>query len=40
MARGKDGKNYDLSIIDYEVRQFIDIRGSTTTENIVIDYSN
>lgn len=40
MARGRDGKDYDLSIIDDKVRQFIDIRGSTTTENIVIDYSN
>ena len=40
MAIGRDGKNYDLSIIDDKVRQFIDIRGSTTTENIVIDYSN
>lgn len=40
MARGRDGKDYDLSIIDDKVRQIIDIRGSTTTENIVIDYSD
>jgi hypothetical protein len=40
MARGRDGKDYDLSIIDDKVRQFIDIRLATTTENIVIDYSD
>ena len=40
MARGRDGKDYDLSIIDDKVRQFIDIRLATNTENIVIDYSD
>ena len=40
MARGRDGKDYDLSKIDDKVRQFIDIRLATTTENIVIDYSD
>jgi hypothetical protein len=39
IVRGRDGKDYDLSIIDDKVRQFIDIRLATTTENIVIDYS-
>ncbi len=40
IVRGRDGKDYDLSIIDDTVRQFIDIRLATTTENIVIDYSD
>ena len=40
IVRGRDGKDYDLSIIDDKVRQFIDIRLATTTENIVIDYSD
>ena len=40
IVRGRDGKDYDLSKIDDKVRQFIDIRLATTTENIVIDYSD
>jgi len=31
IVRGRDGKDYDLSIIDDKVRQFIDIRLATTT---------
>jgi hypothetical protein len=40
IVRGRDGKDYDLSIIDDTLKQFIDIRLATTTENIVIDYSD
>jgi hypothetical protein len=40
MARGRDGKDYDLSIIDDTLKQFIGLRHASTTENIVIDYSD
>ena len=39
-ARGRDGKDYDLSIIDDTLKQFIGLRHASTTENIVIDYSD
>jgi hypothetical protein len=37
MARGRD---YYLSIIDDTLKQFIGLRHASTTENIVIDYSD
>jgi hypothetical protein len=39
MARGRDGKDYDISTLDEELLSFVDIRGRITSENIVIDWS-
>lgn len=39
MARGRDGKDYDISTLDDKLLPFIDMRGRITSENIVIDWS-
>lgn len=39
MARGTDGKDYDISTLDEKDLPFVDMRGRTTSDNIVIDWS-
>ena len=39
IAKGKDGKEFDISKLDDHILQLIDIRQSTTEEYIVIDWS-
>ena len=39
MARGTDGKDYDISTLDDKDLPFVDMRGRTTSDNIVIDWS-
>ena len=39
MARGRDGKEYDISALDDKMRPFIDVRQARTEEHIVIDWS-
>jgi len=39
MATGRDGKEYDISVLDDKLRQFIDLNRAIITENIVIDWS-
>jgi hypothetical protein len=39
MARGRDGKDYDISNLDEKLRPFIDTQRAVTKEYIVIDWS-
>jgi len=39
MARGSDGKDYDISNLDEKLRPFIDTARAETKEYIVIDWS-
>lgn len=39
MARGSDGKDYDISTLHEKDLPFVDMRGRTTSDNIVIDWS-
>jgi hypothetical protein len=39
MARGTDGKDYDISTLHDKDLPFVDMRGRTTSDNIVIDWS-
>ena len=39
MARGRDGKDYDISNLDEKLRPFIDTARAETNEYIVIDWS-
>lgn len=39
MARGRDGKDYDISNLDEKLRPFIDTTRAQTNEYIVIDWS-
>jgi hypothetical protein len=39
MATGRDGKEYDISVLDDKLRPFIDVNRAKITENIVIDWS-
>ena len=39
MARGVNGKDYDISTLDDKLLPFVDMRGRITSENIVIDWS-
>jgi hypothetical protein len=39
MATGRDGKEYDISVLDDKLRPFIDVNRARITENIVIDWS-
>lgn len=39
MARGRDGKDYDISNLDEKLRPFIDTTRAHTNEYIVIDWS-
>jgi len=39
MARGVNGKDYDISTLDDKDLPFVDMRGRTTSDNIVIDWS-
>ena len=39
MARGRDGKDYDISNLDEKLRPFIDTARAETKEYIVIDWS-
>lgn len=39
MARGKDGKDYDISNLDEKLRPFIDTARTETNEYIVIDWT-
>lgn len=39
IAKGKGGKEFDISTLDDNILQLIDIRQSTTEEYIVIDWS-
>lgn len=39
MARGRDGKDYDISKLDEKLRPFIDTARAETNEYIVIDWS-
>ena len=39
MARGRDGKEYDISTLDDKLRAFIDMRQARTEEFIVIDWT-
>jgi hypothetical protein len=39
LARGRDGKEYDISTLDDKIRPFIDIRNSWVSSCIVIDWS-
>jgi len=39
MARGRDGKDYDISTLDEKLLPFVDVRGRITSDNIVIDWS-
>lgn len=39
MARGRDGKEYDISTLDDKLRAFIDMRHARTEEFIVIDWT-
>ena len=39
MARGRDGKEYDISTLDDKLAPFIDVRHARTEEYIVIDWS-
>ena len=39
MARGLDGKDYDISTLDEKLLPFIDMRGRITSDTIVIDWS-
>lgn len=39
MARGKDGKDYDISNLDEKLRPFIDTARAQTNDYIVIDWS-
>jgi hypothetical protein len=39
MARGRDGKEYDISALDDKMRPFIDVRQARTEEFIVIDWT-
>jgi hypothetical protein len=39
MARGINGKDYDISTLDDKDLPFVDMRGRTTSDNIVIDWS-
>lgn len=39
MARGRDGKDYDISNLDDKLRPFIDTRNAQINEYIIIDWS-
>ena len=39
MARGRDGKDYDISNLDEKLRPFIDTTRAETNEYIVIDWT-
>lgn len=39
MARGRDGKDYDISNLDEKLRPFIDTTRAETNEYIVIDWN-
>ena len=39
MARGRDGKDYDISNLDEKLRPFIDTTRAQTNEYIVFDWS-
>jgi hypothetical protein len=39
MARGRDGKEYDISNLDEKLRPFIDATRAQTNEYIVIDWT-
>jgi hypothetical protein len=39
MARGRDGKDYDISKLDEKLRPFIDTARAETNEYIVIDWT-
>lgn len=39
MARGRDGKDYDISNLDEKLRPFIDTTRAQTNEYIVIDWT-
>jgi hypothetical protein len=39
MARGRDGKDYDISNLDEKLRPFIDTARAETKEYIVIDWN-
>ena len=39
MARGRGGKEYDISTLDDKLRAFIDMRQARTEEIIVIDWT-
>ena len=39
MARGRDGKDYDISNLDEKLRPFIDTARAETKEYIVIDWT-
>jgi hypothetical protein len=39
MARGRDGKEYDISNLDEKLRPFIDVSRAQTNEYIVIDWT-
>ena len=39
MARGRDGKDYDISNLDEKLRPFIDTARAQTNDYIVIDWS-
>jgi len=39
MARGRDGKDYDISTLDEKLLPFVDVRARITSDNIVIDWS-
>jgi hypothetical protein len=39
MARGRDGKEYDISTLDDKLCAFIDIKQARTEECIVIDWT-
>jgi hypothetical protein len=39
MARGRDGKDYDISNLDEKLRQFIDTTCAQTKEYVIIDWS-
>ena len=39
MARGRDGKDYDISTLDDKLLPFIDMRVRITSDTVVIDWS-
>jgi hypothetical protein len=39
LARGRDGKEHDISTLDDKIRPFIDMRNTWVSSSIVVDWS-